>query len=237
MGKLRYAKVTMDHTTGHSKGTGFVSFFSKQDTEKCMAEYEKAYKLSGESHQDIANKRKFTNTKSVLITEPSLNASTTPFILNGRFLNMSIAVSKEEASKLLTSNKVEKQHSDKRNIYLIKEGVIFPESDAAKEITPSELSKRQTSYSERKRLLASNPNLFVSKTRLSIRNLGLKVDEPILNRAAYQAVMDFWKDVNKGERNPLDDDIIQEDVDLKLARPSATRRIAMKQVISKNTFY
>ena len=224
----------MDHVAGHSKGTGFVAFVSKADTEKCLLEYKKAYKISSETEiagdESSKKQKRFGNAKSVLIAEPSLNSSTTPFVLHGRFLNVSIAVSKSEAGKLMESNRVEKQHTDKRNLYLMKEGVIFPDSEAAKDISPTEISKRQASYSERKRLLAGNPNLFVSKTRLSVRNLGTKVSDVVLNKAAFQAVIDFWKDVEKGERKTLDDYIIEDEKAAGKSKPGPKRKIVIRQV-------
>lgn len=35
-GPLRYARITMDHETGRSKGTGFVCFWSVKDADKAI---------------------------------------------------------------------------------------------------------------------------------------------------------------------------------------------------------
>lgn len=37
-GPLRYARVTMDHDSGRSRGTGFVSFWNLADAEACIEE-------------------------------------------------------------------------------------------------------------------------------------------------------------------------------------------------------
>ena len=35
-GPLRYARITMDHETGRSRGTGFVCFWSVEDADKAV---------------------------------------------------------------------------------------------------------------------------------------------------------------------------------------------------------
>ena len=222
----------MDNVAGHSKGTGFVAFVKKTDTSSCLEAYKKAYNLSSQFEKDQQNdaskKRRFGNSKSTLVHEPLTNASTSQFVLDGRFLNVSLAVSKTDAGKLMTSNRVEKQHTDKRNLYLMKEGVIFADSEAAQGMTPTEVSKRQASYTERKRMLGANPNLFVSKTRLSVRNLGLKVTEAILKKAAYQSVIDYWKQVEGGSSENLEEDIIKDEIAAGKPKPSPKRKIIVK---------
>lgn len=35
-GPLRYARITIDHATGRSRGTGFVCFWNKEDADKAI---------------------------------------------------------------------------------------------------------------------------------------------------------------------------------------------------------
>lgn len=62
------------------------------------------------------------------------------------------------------------------------------------------------SYGNRKRLLATNPNLFVSKTRLSVRGVPLHITDPQLKAEAKYAVIKFWRQVNSGDRKSLEPD-------------------------------
>ena len=39
-GALRYARITVDHATGRSRGTGFVCFWDKDDAEKVVRQCE-----------------------------------------------------------------------------------------------------------------------------------------------------------------------------------------------------
>ncbi|KAG4093049.1 hypothetical protein H8356DRAFT_1404045 [Neocallimastix lanati (nom. inval.)] len=140
-----------------------------------------------------------------------LNDATTPFILDGRFLKVNIAVRRGEAEQLIDITIIRKRREDTRNKYLIREGAIFPDSDLGKQINQSELSKRITSYTSRKQMLAKNPNLFISKTRLSIRNLISSIDDKILKQKAGESVIGFWKDAQNNKRKALEDYVIKEE--------------------------
>ncbi|KAJ3030256.1 UNVERIFIED_CONTAM: RNA recognition motif-containing protein [Siphonaria sp. JEL0065] len=236
-GKLRYARITKDPQSGKSRGTGFICFYQKSDADACMIAYEAAAKshalfenalekvptaeeTNSKNKRDAKNKnlksdKKFGKpeaNKSMLVPEPSTtSAVTAPFILGGRFLNLSVAVTKQESEKLTSKGVKDRRANDRRHMYLIKEGVIFPNSKEADGILPTELSRRQKSYTERKRLLATNPNLYLSRTRLSIRNLGLKVTEDSLKRAGILCVKRFWEEVKGRKRKGLEEEVLEEE--------------------------
>jgi len=63
-----------------------------------------------------------------------------------------------------------------------------------------------TSYNARRTLLRSNPSLYISKTRLSVRQLPLWASERVLKRLATHAVRIFESEVKSGSRQPLADD-------------------------------
>jgi len=158
-----------------------------------------------------------------------LNDATAPFILDGRFLKVNIAVRRGEAEQLINATKIKKRKEDTRNMYLIREGVIFPDSDLGKQINQSELSKRITSYTSRKQMLAKNPNLFISKTRLSIRNLIPSIDDKTLKQKARESVTGFWKDVQNNKRKTLEDYVIDEEKASGHGAPGLKRKIVIKQ--------
>ena len=114
-------------------------------------------------------------------------------------------------------------------MYLITEGVIYPDTPASLTITPHELSKRQASYTLRKKLLKDNPNLFISKTRLSIRNLVRGIDDKTLKYLARFSVIEFWKQVENGDRVGLEAQIIESELKQNLQTPSRNRKIFIKQ--------
>ncbi len=91
------------------------------------------------------------------------------------------------------------------------------------------MSKITNSFAERKKLLASNPNLFLSRTRLSVRNLGLKVDDKTLKRVARIAVKKFWDNVAAGLAEPLEPEVLAEEAKEEAPPPSATRPVIIQQ--------
>ena len=76
-------------------------------------------------------------------------------------------------------------------------------SPAAGSLPAEELEKRTKSFNARRNLLKTNPSLYVSNTRLSIRQIPVGVTEYMLKRLANYAIREFEEEVRKGEREPL----------------------------------
>ncbi|KAF9901274.1 RNA recognition motif-containing protein [Linnemannia zychae] len=207
-GKLRYCRVTMDHDTGRSRGTGFVCYFNKGAADNCMAEAQKVAAIVNPIQAENDKKKKNNFVKHTILQPDLPEELAVKFTLNGRVLNVVRAVDKTSAVSLLQAGQQKREREDRRNLYLMREGVIFPDSPAAKSILPGELSKRQASFSARRALLARNPSLYISKTRLSIRNLPLKMDEKDLRKLAVQAIQKFKNEVKEGKRAHLSADEI-----------------------------
>jgi hypothetical protein len=74
--------------------------------------------------------------------------------------------------------------------------VIAPDSSAAESMSPKDLEARQAAWKEKKAKL-KNPNYVVSKTRLSIRNLPLRLDDKALKSLCLAAVKDYWAKQNE----------------------------------------
>jgi hypothetical protein len=91
--------------------------------------------------------------------------------------------------------------------------VILPNTPAAESLTPAEIERRTNSFNARRTLLRSNPSLFISKTRLSIRQIPIFVTERVLKRLAVHAVRIFETEVKKGLRAGLTSDELTEVVD------------------------
>ncbi|SPC65615.1 related to Nucleolar protein NOP4 [Ustilago sp. UG-2017b] len=209
-GPLRYAKITMDKTINRSKGTGFVCFWQADSAEAALAQAKIIERESGvfgssSASTSVANQKNPFAMPSVLTADPAAPL-TASLNLHGRVLNVIPAVARGEASRLETSGRKEREKGDKRNTWLLREGVPFPNSDFAAKLAPSEVEKRLQSFQVRKAQMGANPSLFVSKTRLSVRSLPLFVSDRMLKRLAIHAIKAFTAEVRKGEREDLDVD-------------------------------
>lgn len=86
----------------------------------------------------------------------------------------------------------------------------MPNSPAAEGVSSAEIEKRTLSFNARKALLRSNPSLYVSRTRLSIRQIPLFATERMLKRLAIHAVRTFNREVKSGLRAALTEDELAE---------------------------
>lgn len=109
--------------------------------------------------------------------------------------------------------------------------VIAPASKQAAELHRSDLEARQSSFEARKSLLRSNPALFVSRTRLSIRQLPLHVDEKQLKAAALHGIRAYAKEAKAGLREPLTAEERADDVPepvIAKDEPAASKRAKLR---------
>ncbi|CAG9335070.1 unnamed protein product [Blepharisma stoltei] len=106
-------------------------------------------------------------------------------VLDDRKLNIMIAVSREEAAKIKSAKPAK---VDKRNLALSKEGIIMPNSEEFSTLTKEDIERRTRAAQTKKEKLM-NPNIFVSQTRLVIRNLPKAVDEKKLKNALKQILI------------------------------------------------
>ncbi|KAI8489443.1 RNA-binding protein 28 [Branchiostoma belcheri] len=115
-------------------------------------------------------------------------ATTEGLSLAGRRLTVSIAVSRQQAQKL-TDDKKEKKPTDKRNLYLAREGLIRPGTQAAAGLTEKDLAMRQK-VEKIKREKLKNPAIFVSDVRLCVRNIPLNMGDKDLRRLYLKTLGD-----------------------------------------------
>ncbi|KAI8320595.1 RNA-binding domain-containing protein, partial [Martensiomyces pterosporus] len=217
-GKLRYCRIVFDPETGRSRGTAFVCFWNPSDAAKCLEAAEKAQALSDKLGSSTSAAVADTRNKSVLLQEaPASLDATSQFTLDGRLLSVSKAVDRNTATDLATEGLQKRKSKDKRNLYLLKEGIIFPDSPAATAMAPPDLEQHSKEYGVRKNQLLKNPNLYLSKTRLSVHNIPRPVDDAALRSAAMSAVSKFKQEVKDKKRQPLSQDEMAEGWD---KRPS-----------------
>ncbi|KAJ7090185.1 hypothetical protein B0H15DRAFT_938853 [Mycena belliarum] len=205
-GPLRYARITVDSSTGRSRGTGFACFWNKDDADKVVDQSEL---LRMETTGSEAPKKNPFILPSILTPDPSSTLARS-LVLHGRTLDVVRAVTRDVAGKLKEDGEKKREKADKRNMYLLREGVILPNTPAADSLTSTEIERRTASYNARRTLLKSNPSLFISKTRLSVRQIPIFVTERLLKRLAMHAVRAFQDDVKAGLRAGLSADELAE---------------------------
>ncbi|KAI9505195.1 RNA recognition motif-containing protein [Coemansia spiralis] len=210
-GKLRYCRIVYDPETGKSRGTAFVCFWNPADAAKCLAEAEKAQELSNKLTSVPSAVLSDQRNKSILLQEaPKGLDSTSKFMLDGRMLSIAKAVDRNKAHELATEGLKNRKSKDKRNAYLLKEGVVFPDTPAGAMMAPADLEHHIKEYSVRKNQIYKNPNLYMSKTRLTIHNIPRTIDEAGLRNAAISAIGKFKQEVKDKARQPLTKDEMEE---------------------------
>ena len=95
-----------------------------------------------------------------------------PLSVGGRELNVVRAISRDSANEIkdLSADQRKKRDKkeDKRHLYLAKEGKLS--ADMEEEVPKQDVMKRRNADKEKQTKL-TNPNFFVSPTRLSVRNI------------------------------------------------------------------
>ncbi|OTB02279.1 hypothetical protein M426DRAFT_13726 [Hypoxylon sp. CI-4A] len=190
-GRVRYARIVMDRAMDRPAGTGFVCFASDDDSKACLRGAPRV------PESTVANK------KSILQNE--LADEQGKYTIDGRVLQVSQAVSKDEASRLTETGVAARRgkETDKRRLYLLSEGTISGDSPLYAMLAPTEVKIREDSASQRKKLIQSNPSLHISLTRLAIRNIPRNIDSKKLKALAREAVVGFASDVKEGKRESL----------------------------------
>ncbi len=190
-GPVRYARVVMDGSTGRPAGTGFVCLFNKEDAQACLK--------GAPRHNPAPSLGK----PSVLQDETVDRGG--EYTMDGRVLQVTQAVSKDEAGRLSAVGLAARkgQDKDKRRLYLLSEGYIPKDSPLYSALPASEIKIRETSARQRKKQIESNPSLHVSLTRLALRNLPHNLDSKALKALGREAIVGFANDVKEGRRQPL----------------------------------
>ncbi|KAI9862487.1 MAG: RNA recognition motif-containing protein [Trichoglossum hirsutum] len=201
-GAVRYARVVMDHATERPRGSGFVCFYNKEDTDSCVRRAPRSQlsrPLGGKGGEPAAGLTKH----SVLQDEG--NDPTGLYTVDGRVLQVTRAVDRNEASRLneIGSELRSRRDTDKRRLYLLSEGTISSKSPLYDALAPSEIAMREASLKQRKSLLQSNPALHLSLTRLSVRNIPRSITSKDLKALAREAAVGFAKDVKANLREQL----------------------------------
>ncbi|EPY53897.1 RNA-binding protein [Schizosaccharomyces cryophilus OY26] len=204
-GPLAYAKIVRDPVTDKSLGRAFVKFRYQKDCNDCL---ELAAQVP-KTDPTVAEQRLLP---SVLVEEDiDSDSVASRFLLNGRILNVTKAVTREEAGDFTQKSIAERKQKlgkgvDRRHLFLLNEGRIGTGHPLFEKLSDTDKSMRSMSINQRKKLLESNPTLHLSLSRLSIRNLSRHIDHKMLAFLGRQAIRCFKEDVEKGLRQELSDE-------------------------------
>ena len=157
-GKVKSCRVVKDKITGKHVGNAFVDF---------------------------------TNAAAASSAIEAGSSESAGIFVAGRPITVALAVSKTEAQDMMARQGAKyrnaNKHRDNRNLYLATEGDIHEASSAADGVSKSDIEKRRRSNEERQ-LKLKNPNFFVSRTRLSVRNIPPEIDSKALKKMFIEAV-------------------------------------------------
>jgi nucleolar protein 4 len=194
-GPLRYARIVVDRESERPRGTGFVCFRRREDAISCIREAPKTRLPKKTDEQAI---------KHSILEQEGLDLSGR-YTLDGRVLQVSRAVSRNEANRLESENSTHRiaRDRDKRRLFLLLEGTIPRDSSLYAKLSASEINMREASAKQRQSFIKNNPSLHISLTRLSVRNIPRNIASKDLKALAREAVVGFAKDVKAGRRQPL----------------------------------
>ncbi|KAI5081591.1 hypothetical protein GOP47_0001334 [Adiantum capillus-veneris] len=158
-GKVKSTYLVRHPETKRPKGTAFLEFLNAESAEAAVGA------ASGSSLN---------------------NQFVSGISLAGRKLEVLKALEKKSAAAL-EKEKLEKNVTDRRNLYLLKEGKIEVGSPAAIGVSEQDMQKRQE-LEQVKKVKLKSPKFHVSKTRLAIHNLPKSLKEAELRKFFIEAV-------------------------------------------------
>ena len=228
-GPVRYACVVVNQATSRSRGTGFVCFYDEKDAKACLLQAPRTPDLS----QGKIGKRHATSANASILQDSALDPFGL-FTIRDRVLQVSQAVGKHEAHRLRTQRSViaASQDQDRRHLYLLSEGIVPPSSSLHSTLSPSDVRMREQNATRRQRLVKDNPSLYLSLSRLSIRNIPRSMTAKDLKALARQAVVGFAKDVKEGRRQPLSKEEVYRDRQ-QMKEAEKARRLKARGIIKQ----
>ncbi len=108
------------------------------------------------------------------------------FEMDSRILQIDLAVSRSKVNNILEEKKLAPA-KDNRNLALVKEGIIYQNSYEAKNVSKTDMIRRQKLEASNTEKL-KNLHFFVSPTRLSVHNIPIKCTDQELKAAFLKAI-------------------------------------------------
>lgn len=173
-GEIQFVRLvkSRDNPEVH-KGSAFVKFKETEPVEKLA-------KISNDYWS--VDKRQ--------VSKSYINDLESQLEFRGRRLAMFKAESRQDRVK-----NVEQKNAkvDKRNKDLLKVGLVTTKDFVHSGVSDSDMETRIRLFKEKQNSIKKNPNLFVSKTRMCVRNLDRRMDEKALKEFC-NSFMNDWKD-------------------------------------------
>ena len=160
---IEFCLICKDKETKNNKGSAFIKL-TKESYNKVMSLY-----------NEYSHKKSHFNEMN-------------PFELEGRYLKLFDAMSREDLKNLEIEKEQKNSKRNKTFLYygLSKETIIkFKEYE---NITEKDKEKRERLIQIKKDNYYKNPNFHVSETRISFRNLDKNINENILKEKIYEAI-------------------------------------------------
>jgi len=137
-GPLRYARITVDKATGRSRGTGFVCFWNVEHADAAIEEAQKVASETGANAMPVSRDELYPREPrtqlggssnpfalpSVLTADPSSSLASR-LVIHGRTLEVTRAVTREDAGRMKEDSERARMAGDKRNTYLMREGGMY----------------------------------------------------------------------------------------------------------------
>ncbi|KNC77467.1 hypothetical protein SARC_10072 [Sphaeroforma arctica JP610] len=174
-GQIKMCKLVVDRETQRPKGTAFVKFSDPTSASLVIREAQKAV-----TAQVFSGGK---NGKASTVSDGGVQ-------IQGRSLNITLAVDRQQATKLEQQQKGDDANlkSDNRNMRLAREGYISKDVAAASNVSPEDVIRRQKADKEKYAKL-KDTRYFVSPVRLVVRNIPPKIDEHELTKVFDEAVI------------------------------------------------
>nr|CCC96083.1 unnamed protein product [Trypanosoma congolense IL3000] len=206
-GEVRRVLLVRNKGTKSLVGTGFLHCGTVDMANKIFEHAQhNARELSATKRADLSEKTKdmsrcrvkrllFKNRADVFVSrEPFMTIRETRFTIHR-------VLSRKDSHEVTAAQKKKEKRTkvaadDPRHLYLLQEGLILPDTPAARGLPPRYIEMIQADYENRKSKLR-NSNMFVSTTRLSVRNLPRSMGEKDLRTLFSTHVRSFLKE-NKG---------------------------------------
>lgn len=220
---IEYCKIVRNPDTGASRGTAFIKFKNARSAKEVVEISSKAVSNGGSGNEgqlaDLAEKRTKKGFKSIVNDPDALMPDqASGFLLNGRLLNITLAVDRKEAGELGRRRALEKISSllneegrDKilDQIFVVPIGkgsgavtanqiprlkrnlALINESVPAEddsELPTAEIKAREMVIQNRAKSSTKNPNLMLSTTRLAVHHLPPRVNESQLKDVIYAGI-------------------------------------------------
>ncbi|KAF4696968.1 RNA binding motif protein 28 [Perkinsus olseni] len=159
-----------------SSGKAFVKMRSSEVADRLLDIEEQANRVLGLAAKEA---------KSMSSAAATANLEGIGIHVGGRRVVVNRAIKPDEVA---AAAEKKSQADSKKNLHLLKEGYIDPESQEFLQLSASEKRLREASWKERKYKMYNNTNFIINPLRLSIRNLAVHTTKQSLKHAIDEAL-------------------------------------------------